>query len=110
MFIDKYRKPDGTYENKDGCPFPDAVIFIQSEIIGHCQCGDVDESLKTIRDVLQKVRDKNYDDNGYWWTTIYMLNKYDFIEHGTSLPHCWLTNKGEELLYDLKTLFPYPVD
>ncbi len=55
MNIDKYKKPDGSYEDPEGCYHEDAESFLQTYVLGFCGCGCPEESLGHIRDVLQHI-------------------------------------------------------
>lgn len=107
MYIDKYKQSDGWYKEDDGCEHETARDFIQCGILGHCGCGVPDDSLIFIKDQLIII-EKGYPfDVGFTplqYTLWYMFDKYGLTEHGTSLPG-WLTQKGEELLSDLRELY-----
>lgn len=92
--------------------------------IGHCECGRPEDSLEFIKKVLKHINENEdtsndidrvdkqkklesyfYYDSGLMYTFFYMLDKYKLIEHGGSLPACWLETKGKELLENIEKLY-----
>jgi hypothetical protein len=118
MHIDKFKKEDGYYY-KDGCSYEDAESFIQSTILGFCNCGRPWVSLEFIAKCLKQVdiyHDSDFDewqeenskiigDEGVQYFAWYFLHSKDLSEHGGSVPG-WLTMEGKELLEDLQELIP----
>ena len=122
MYIDKYFKKDGYYDEY-GCFYGDAKSFIATSIFGFCGCGMPNEALEYVRKSLQLVDDLtnlvkdgglSYDewekhkkevfsDNGAEYFMWYFLDKKELTMHGSSVPG-WLTPKGIELLSDLNEL------
>lgn len=54
MYIDKYKKEDGYYDEND-CFWEDAESFLQGKIFGFCCCGNPLYSLKHIHAGLNQV-------------------------------------------------------
>ena len=81
---------------------------------GGCGCSDVEEMINVIRDLLEWVSknpekrkrfDELFDGNtGIFYILIGQLDRLDLCEHGTSIRHPFLTQKGEDLLNSLKTM------
>jgi hypothetical protein len=78
-------------------------IKLQQEILGLCDCGNPDDVMIYIRDLLVKLKNTDwgsYDDMPYMFF-VYWANNKEFAEHGTSARCSWLTDKGIELLNDI---------
>ena len=129
MYIDKYKKDDGYYD-EDDCYYETAKDFIQTKILGFCGCGRPEDNLEYIRDGLAHInapRSKNmtHEQHSEWfkkWVKrgheifgnelsryffFYWCDKEGLTEHGSSIPG-WLTPKGEELLEDLNEIIAQP--
>jgi len=131
MNIDKFKQPDGTFLDENGCSHDDAESFIQCRVLGFCCCGNPEKSLKYIMDCLDHVsqlqavnsmldqghcgkdRDAAYrawNDRGdeimgkARWFTLYFLDREGLTEHGGNVSGAWLTTKGEELLEDIREM------
>ena len=123
MNIDKYKK-DGIYKKGD-IEYEDPIDFIQSGVFNFCCCGQAENNLKYIRDVLEYInwkydRKEPFDDwykewramapalfmnDGAEYFIYYVISERGLTEHGGSVPG-WLTVEGHELLDDLNELFP----
>jgi len=122
MNIDKFKRDDGYYDEKD-CFYENAESFLQGKVLKFCGCGSPDLSLKFIRKALRQVQNlkelvlekkqtheewsaenkKIFGESEYFvW---YFLDREGFTEHGGSIPG-WLTKSGIELLEDLDALAP----
>lgn len=119
MHIDKYKRGDG-YEAPNGSFYECAEDFLQSHVLGFCNCGRPEESLRYVRDALQHIDNlkqlvwekkqtheeweadgkKVFANAGAEYFAYYVLSEKGFEEHGGSVPG-WLTDKGRELLDDL---------
>lgn len=110
--------------------FDSPISYIQSELLGHCQCGMPEKSLKFIHKVLgqlsiiddarrsdrkwseiykplyEKLGSFFYNNDGLMFTFFYMLDKYGLIEHGSNVAVGWLNERGLELLEELNKVFP----
>lgn len=99
-------------------PLLDFYIHEQMDL---CKCGRPEDTYETIRTFLliRKAWEKNgwsrdnvvksYEANlhinykndinyGLLQFLMYVLDSYEFIEHGSSISGCWLTKDGERLL------------
>lgn len=108
------------YEDEEGCYYLTLQDFLQSKIIGHCCCGNPDDNLKLIYDMLkinQKYReirgDKSYSELmqvyeheqeelknyvtkncdkfiNFFW---YVMNDKEIMTHGGSIPG-WIDDEN----------------
>lgn len=103
------------------------LAFLQAEL-GYCGCGYYEESLRTLRDVLQLASDRqNAMDNietfsaltrevDAWRLTapglstwfIWWLDRQDFIWHGYNPSDIWITQKGQAVLDAIKAHYNFP--
>jgi hypothetical protein len=121
MHIDKFKQPDGSYLDAEGCSHDDAVSFLHCHVLGFCGCGNPEDSLRYVRDSLQhidmltKVHEKAmtyeaWDEAGTAlmgsarYFTLYVLAEKELTQHGGSVGGAWLTPKGREILEDLNSL------
>jgi hypothetical protein len=92
-----------------------ALDKLQDEL-GICGCGNPDDTLMYIIDVLQLMEDyhnnlmtwEEYyekqhalakaDNEGLSWLLWYWLDDKGLTEHGGNVSGCWLTTKGYEVL------------
>ena len=118
MFIDKFKKEDGYYD-QDKCYYEDAESFISTGVLGFCGCGMPDAVLEHVRKALQIVNDigekkltyeqleerkkEVFANKGAEYFMWYFLDNKKLTQHGGSVPG-WLTKKGIELLADLTEL------
>ncbi len=122
MFIDKFKK-EGGYYDQDECYYEDAESFISNSVLGFCGCGMPDAALEYVRKALQIVDDLKqlvwekkltyeqweerkkevFANKGAEYFMWYFLDNKELTEHGVSVPG-WLTKKGIELLADLTEL------
>ena len=119
MFIDEFKKEDGSYESKDGIYYEDAESFIGTHILGFCGCGNPDCAIEFVRGALQLIDDSQNKEQTFeeWMVEVdsyfngeggryfmwYFLDNKGLTEHGGSVPG-WLTSDGKELLSDLNEL------
>lgn len=125
MHIDKYKQPDGTYLDEEGCYHEGAEAMLHSHILGFCMCGDPIENLKYVRDCLQhtynlkvihdaagmhkekRILYETWNERGKqimgaaYYFTLYVFDEKELTEHGSSVHGAWLTIKGQDLLEDL---------
>jgi hypothetical protein len=123
LHIDKYKQPDGRYEDPDGCSYDTAEDFMQCYVIGQCGCGDPTSNVKYVGKMLAYVHDlkqsvwskdisyEEWQEKGRDLGThssiqfmFYWLDEKGFTEHGGSIPG-WLTDEGLELLEDIKAMY-----
>ena len=122
MFIDKFKKEDGYYD-QDNCYYEDAESFIATGMLGFCGCGMPEAALEHVRKALQLVDDLEqlvweqsmrykewekrkegvFASEGAEYFMWYYLDNKGLTDHGSSVPG-WLTDKGEALLLDLTEL------
>jgi hypothetical protein len=120
MHIDRYKKPDGSYEDPEGCHHEDAESFLQTYVLGFCGCGRPEDSLAYVRDVLQHIdnlkqlvldKKQTYEEwtaagkklfatDGAEYFAFYVMDTKGLTAHGGSVPG-WLTDKGRKMLEDL---------
>ena len=92
---------------------------ILSEIrddLGICGCGSPSEAYEAVHKLLLALQksSKPSRDCGDWHDLVYnnpyalilayLLDNEEYIEHGTSIRHPWLTAKGIKLIEALNTL------
>ena len=98
------------------------VNYYMFDVLHLCGCGNPEDTYEAIRRYLhiRKLRHENKDitwdgikeqyktqlcidvdndtEHGVLQFMMYVLDHYDFTEHGSSIGGCWLTEKGEMLL------------
>lgn len=57
LHIDKYKQPDGSYEDVGGCSYDCAEDFIQCHVLDFCGCGDQATNVRYVGKMLQHVHD-----------------------------------------------------
>lgn len=92
---------------------------ILSEIrgdLGICGCGSPSEAYEAVHKLLLALQKSSkpsrdwgdwhdlIDNNPYALILAYLLDNEEYIEHGTSIRHPWLTAKGIKLIEALNTL------
>ena len=92
---------------------------ILSEIrgdLGICGCGSPSEAYEAVHKLLLALQKSSkpsrdwgdwhdlIDNNPYALILAYLLDNEEYIEHGTSIRHPWLTDKGLKLIDALNTL------
>ena len=118
MYIDKYKKENGYYD-EENCFYSSTEAFKQVKILGFCMCGDPESNLEFIRDTLifingnKEIRSFEERENQakeLFKTreirnfVFYVLDEKGLTEHGSCIPG-WLTEKGKHLLDDLNEYF-----
>ena len=107
------------YEESLINPLVDYYMF---DVLHLCGCGNPEDTYEAIRRYLhvRKLRHENKDitwdgikeqykaqlcidvdndtEHGVLQFMMYVLDYYDFTEHGSSVGGCWLTEKGKMLL------------
>lgn len=122
MYIDKYKKEDGYYD-EDDVFYGDAKEFYQTKIFGFCGCGLPEENLEYIHDGLTHIGAERPEHDGWdvWYKKwieegavifgnessryffFYWCDTQELTEHGGSVPG-WLTEKGKQVLADLREI------
>ena len=92
---------------------------ILSEIrddLGICGCGSPSDAYEAVHKLLLALQKSSkpsrdwgdwhdlVDNNPYALILAYLLDNEEYIEHGTSIRHPWLTTKGIKLIEALNTL------
>jgi len=104
MSLERFRVSGGTgycYEI-DGC-----AVQGKGDLIAHmldvCGCGDPESVYRYILKVLtvKELHHGYHDDQGIVFTR-YVLDRLGYLEHGTSIGFCWVTDKGTQLIEDLQ--------
>ena len=112
--IEQLKKQDNSefpYIDKDGVSHPSKKAFLQQEVFGFCGCGNPDEAMIFIHNVLQLInQEKGWGNEmqclipseGVYYFVLYTLDDKKLTEHGTSIGGSWLTPKGKEVLADIE--------
>jgi hypothetical protein len=105
-------------------PYANEVQRFYYEDLKWCGCGNPEEALGFMRDVMQVMHDRSEESHKEPWTSdyersawkrgtdkldamlpgtlgltyYYMLDAHDLTEHGGSVGGSWLTDKGEKVL------------
>ncbi len=130
MYIDKYKQADGTYEDEDGIYFENAEEFMNG-ILGFCGCGLPVDAAEYIMGAMQLLHNRSemvlnmpldehatsekyqaneqklktyFASQGAEYFMWYYLDDHDFLEHGVGVASGWLSEKGEQVLSDLKEM------
>lgn len=72
--------------------------------LGICGCGSPEEAYKAVHEMLKRAETRDEiitPDEPHVLFMAYMLDRLEFLEHGTSIYSSWLTDKGERLLVAL---------
>lgn len=109
--IEKLKTVDGTlypYLDEDGVSWENKSSYLKIKILHLCGCGNSDEVMIYIRDMLKRFEGEDpkfggYDDLPFMFFT-YWANHNNFLEHGSTVRCSWLTDKGEELLRDIEQI------
>jgi hypothetical protein len=122
LWIDKFKK-DNDYVDSSDCHWgDDPVDFIQGSVLDFCCCGQPENNLEYIGQVLRHVlnlkekvwaKEWEYD---HWVEegskigtstqldfVYYFLDQKGLTEHGGSIPG-WLTDYGENILKDIEQI------
>jgi len=106
--IEKLKKEhDGEfgYIDEDGTSWDSPAEYLQIEILGFCGCGNPEEVMVYVKEMLEKLDNKqwgNYDDMPYMFF-VEWADHNEFTEHGCTVRCSWLSDKGKELLKDINT-------
>lgn len=80
----------------------DLRVFLQEWF---CGCGSPDDAAATLMRILRAQHDSQYGplqalapDDGIYYLTLYSLDHFRLIEHGSSIAYAWLTDKGKAVL------------
>lgn len=104
----------------------DLLAFLREEL-GYCGCGYYEESIRTLRDVLQFASDRQdssgdserfsaitrsveewgFESPGLSTWFVWLLDKHDFIWHGFNASDIWITKKGQVVLDAIKLHYKF---
>jgi hypothetical protein len=104
--IEKLKEKDGMLVDEEGCSWDSYKSYIECEVLGFCGCGNPDEILEYTKVMLGKLKNQEwgeYSDHPYMFF-VYWANEKGFAEHGSTARCSWLTELGEEILRDIKTV------
>ena len=92
-------KSDGAfgYYDVSGLYHDDLETLIQCGLFDFCGCGIPAYVLRGFRDTLRGQQEDKLADNEMQ-IYLYILNKDEYLEHGSSIFGSWLTQKGKALL------------
>ena len=93
------------WEDKDGCAWRSRSAYLQIKVLGLCGCGNPDEVMQYVKNMLEKLDSEDwgsYEDLPYMFF-VYWANDKGFAEHGTTVRCSVLTEKGKELLKDIRS-------
>lgn len=91
-------KYDGEYICPEGYSHLYLEDMINVGLFGFCGCGMPDYEMKRFREVIHKIKKGEEllnEDQIY----LYLLDKMEYTEHGSSIFGSWLNEKGEALLF-----------
>lgn len=69
-----------------------------------CNCGRPESVLRAIRWCLEHIDSAEYPSTDEEWVVVYLLETEGYLDHGSNICASWLTDRGEELLKELKGL------
>ena len=114
----------------DECEYPNEVQRFYYETLKWCGCGNPDEALGFMRDLMALMKARSDENTGGFdepyaesaWAKrtaeidamlgdgmlglsyLYMLDSHDLTEHGGSVGGSWLTQEGERVLAMLQSV------
>ena len=74
-----------------GCYLPDDTREMLADVLATC---DVPFNLESKEWGQARNKVKEWLKNPFAIFTFYVLNDKGYLEHGSSITHCWVTNKG----------------
>lgn len=117
--IEKYKQPDGSYIDEDGCHYETATELL-ANMLNFCGCGYVEDAIEYVYRSLCLVWKLQHEvgitEMPNWCTEVegyygskgaeyfmwYYLHNLKLTQHGTCVPG-WLTEKGEDIMKDIET-------
>lgn len=102
--IDKLIRVDNYWNDEEEVSYDFKWEYIWTNIFGFCGCGSGSEMFMFIAETLEKIEENkwgNYEDKAYMMI-MYWADEKGLTEHGTSVRCSWLTEKGKEVLADMK--------
>lgn len=92
------------YQDEEGDFYQDMEELLAMKFLGACACGSPEILLNKVGEYLllldkdsDKANEGTYEDENLYLLKCY-LDSQDLIEHGTSIGHCWVSQKGREFL------------
>jgi hypothetical protein len=104
--IEKLQREGDYWVDGQGCYYKTKSEYLQTSILDLCGCGNPDGVMGWICDILTKIEKEEfpvYEDLPVMFF-LYWADHKEFVEHGSSIRCCWLTDKGKELLSDIRDL------
>lgn len=89
---------DEMFIDAEGVSYQSLTSMICGGLFGFCGCGDNDYEMGKFREVLLAIQERVRLREEYQ-IYLYLLDKHEFTEHGSSVFASWLTEKGEALLF-----------
>ena|SRR6185369_5852374 len=119
-----------TQESQTKISNVDQLLAVLTEDLGYCGCGYYQESIKTLRDVLQFAYDRQAavkDSEKFssvtrevdkWRLTspglttwfVWLLDKHGYISHNFNPSDIWITDKGTAILGAIKNYYSFSGD
>ena len=93
-----FKYVDGMFVDSEGLSYQSLTSMICGGLFGFCGCGDNDYEMGKFREVLLAIQERVCLREEYQ-IYLYLLDKHEFTEHGSSIYGSWLTEKGEALLF-----------
>lgn len=86
------------FEGPDGLYYNSAYDYVWIGLLGFCGCGDPDRYREPLMSLLEY-----FDNNNFQYRELsdvelllsYILDSKGLTEHGSSLTHCQLTERGK---------------
>lgn len=114
--LKKVDDSDYPYLDEEGTSHSSYTMYVQCEMLKMCGCGQPEDNVKYILAALELVAEERNDwhewnerckdlfktDEAEYFMW-YWLETQGLTEHGSSVPG-WLTEKGKNLLADLKEI------
>lgn len=110
MAIEKLEKDDDAvdfaYTDPGGTSWNSPAQYIQIEFLGLCGCGDPDAVMDYLGELLERIEQGNPPEGEGldWIFFLYWADDKEFADHGTSIRGAWLTEKGKEILNDIRKI------
>ncbi|MFH2047783.1 MAG: hypothetical protein ABIK92_21870 [Pseudomonadota bacterium] len=102
--LSKTNNEDMPWIDEDGCYWKSKSSYLQTEILGFCGCGNPGEIMEYVKEMLEILDSQNWGsyENKPYMFFVYWANNKGFADHGTTARCSWLTEKGKEILRDIK--------
>lgn len=101
--IEKLIKTGNYWEDENGVAYDYKWEYIWCKIFGFCSCGDPYTAFKQVVKVLESMEKRTtYEMKNEFMFIFYWLDEKEYSEHGIGIFGSWLTEKGEELLKDMR--------